>query len=183
MRADLEAMSDSWAAQGRPRLRARIGINTGPMLVGNLGSKYRFSYGVLGDAVNLGSRLEGLNKQYKTEILIGENTAAAVKDGFILREVDLVRAVGKEKSTRIFELIAAEGAELSQSIRRVLPVYEAGLAAYRQGLWKEGAEYFEEALLIRAGDEPSGVLLERCHMYAATPPDFEWDGVLVATSK
>jgi len=66
-------MSDSRAAQGRPRLRARIGINTGPMLVGNLGSKYRFSYGVLGDAVNLGSRLEGLNKQYKTEILIGES--------------------------------------------------------------------------------------------------------------
>ena len=183
MRDAREALSDSWIEQGRPRLKARTGINTGPMLVGNLGSKYRFSYGVLGDAVNLGSRLEGLNKQYKTEILIGESTAAAVEDRFIVREVDRVRAVGKEKSTRIFELIAAEGAELSQSFRRLLPVYEAGLAAYRDGRWKEAARHFEEALQIRAGDGPSGVLLDRCRMYAATPPDFEWDGVFVATSK
>ena len=79
------------------------------MLVGNLGSKYRFAYGVLGDHVNLGSRLEGLNKQYGTDILIGENTAQLVEKSFLLREVDLVRVVGREQPVRIYELLAKAG--------------------------------------------------------------------------
>ena len=78
----------------------RIGVHSGPMLVGNLGSRYRFAYGVLGDQVNLGSRLEGLNKVYGTDILIGENTARLVKDDFIMREVDSVRVVGRQQGVQ-----------------------------------------------------------------------------------
>jgi adenylate cyclase len=183
MRAELEALSNSWAAQGRPRLRARIGINTGPMLVGNLGSKYRFSYGVLGDAVNLGSRLEGLNKQYRTGILIGENTAKAVKDSFILREIDLVRAVGKKTSTRIYELVATIETNLPLSQRDLFSVYESGLAAYRDGRWGEAIELFGEGLRRHPGDGPAQVLLDRCRDYVASPPDPDWGGVFVATRK
>ena len=90
MRDQLRALRLEWEAVDRPALKARTGINSGPMLVGNLGSRYRFAYGVLGDQVNLGSRLEGLNKIYGTDILIGENTANLVKDDFILRELDSV---------------------------------------------------------------------------------------------
>jgi adenylate cyclase len=79
MREHRAALREVWAKIGRPPLIARTGINSGLLLVGNLGSKYRFAYGVLGDHVNLGSRLEGLNKEYGTDILIGENTAALVE--------------------------------------------------------------------------------------------------------
>jgi adenylate cyclase len=153
------------------------------MLVGNLGSKYRFSYGVLGDAVNLGSRLEGLNKEYRTGILIGENTAKAVKDSFILREIDLVRAVGKKTSTRIYELVATIETNLPLSQRDLFSVYESGLAAYRDGRWGEAIELFGEGLRRHPGDGPAQVLLDRCRDYVASPPDPDWDGVFVATRK
>src|SRR5438093_12054066 len=98
-------LAGEWQATGRPKLIARTGINSGLMLVGNLGSKYRFAYGALGDHVNLGSRLEGLNKVYGTEILIGENTARLVAASFVLREIDMVRVVGREQPVRIYELL------------------------------------------------------------------------------
>jgi adenylate cyclase len=110
MRERRLALSAEWAAMGRPPLRARTGINSGPMLVGNLGSRYRFAYGVLGDQVNLGSRLEGLNRVYGTDILVGEGTARLVQPSFVLRELDLVRAKGKEQAVRVYELLARAGA-------------------------------------------------------------------------
>jgi adenylate cyclase len=184
MRAARQALGDTWVDQGRPRLRARTGINTGPMLVGNLGSKYRFSYGVLGDDVNLGSRLEGLNKQYRTEIMIGENTAQAVKDSFVLRELDTVRAVGKETPTRVYELVAAAGTELSLPEQNLLSVYESGLAAYRDGRWQDAIKHFQEGLRYRRDDGPCQVLIQRCEaLLDSPPPDADWDGVYVATRK
>src|SRR5215510_12302423 len=99
---------------------ARTGINSGRMLVGNLGSKYRFAYGVLGDPVNLGSRLEGLNKAYGTEILLGETTAQLVEKAFVLREIDLVRVVGRDQPVRIYELLARSGTALPKEQEEAL---------------------------------------------------------------
>jgi len=183
MRAHRHALSEEWVAQGRPRLYARTGINSGRMLVGNLGSKYRFSYGVLGDNVNLGSRLEGLNKEYSTEILVGENTVKLLGDEFLLREVDLVRVVGKEKPTRLYELIAAAGTELPASQARALEAYAAGLEAYREQRWDDALRLFNRALEQQAGDGPSLVMIERAKAYMESPPDADWDGVFVATRK
>ena len=183
MREHRRAMSEEWIASGRPPIVARTGINSGPMLVGNHGSEYRFTYGVLGDDVNLASRLEGLNKQYGTEILIGENTAELVDGAFRLREVDLVRVVGKQRPTRIFELVALAGASLPEEQEAAFREYAAALAAYREQRWRDAIGLLQEVLRRAPSDGPSRVLLERCGEFAASPPPPEWDGVFEATKK
>jgi adenylate cyclase len=147
------------------------------MLVGNLGSRYRFAYGALGDQVNLGSRLEGLNKQYGTEILVGENTARLVGGSFLLREVDLVRVVGRQQCVRIYELVAASAAELPTEKQRALSAYAAALDAYCRQHWTEALSLFNESLALWPEDGPSRVMVERCRIYQASPPPEGWDCV------
>jgi adenylate cyclase len=184
MKVQREAMTREWADRGRPPLRARTGVNSGVMLVGNIGSRYRFSYGVLGDNVNLGSRLEGLNKEYATEILLGENTVALLGDEFRLREVDMVRVVGKQKTVRIYELLAAvDGVPTSESDRALLDDYAAALEAYRAQRWIPAAQLFEAVIARRGADGPSATMLERCRAFLVTPPASDWDGVYEATRK
>ena len=177
MREQRLVLASEWADAGRPRLRARTGINSGPMLVGNLGSKYRFAYGVLGDQVNLGSRLEGLNKVYGTEILVGENTARMVEGAFLLREVDKVRVIGRTQAVRIYELLAKLGTPLSLEQDKALRSYAAGLEAYRQKVWREALALFGQAVALWPGDSPARTMAERCVIYQQTPPGEEWDGV------
>ncbi len=183
MREHRAALCEEWAKIGRPPMIARTGVNSGLMLVGNLGSKYRFAYGVLGDHVNLGSRLEGLNKAYKTEILIGENTAELVEKSFLLREVDMVQVVGREQSVRIYELLAAAGTSLPDDQEKAFSSYSAGLEAYRQQFWDDALNLFRESLVLWQGDGPSRVMIERCRDYQQSPPPEDWDGVYEATSK
>ena len=177
MREQRLALASEWANAGRPRLRARTGINSGPMLVGNLGSKYRFAYGVLGDQVNLGSRLEGLNKVYGTEILVGENTARMVEGAFLLREVDKVRVIGRTQAVRIYELLAKLGTPLSLEQDKALRSYAAALEAYRQKVWREALALFGQAVALWPGDSPARTMAERCVIYQQTPPPEGWDGV------
>jgi adenylate cyclase len=183
MQEHRHALSEEWVQVGRPRMIARTGVNSGPMLVGNLGSKYRFSYGVLGDDVNLGSRLEGMNKQYGSEILIGENTAELVGGSFLLREIDQVRVVGKKKPTRIYELLGASGKSLPGKKQKALGTYAAGLEAYRQQCWDEALALFKESLALWPGDGPSQTMAERCQIHRESPPPEDWDGVYEATKK
>lgn len=183
MQAHRIAMTREWASMGRPPLFARTGVNSGRMLVGNLGSKYRFSYGVLGDNVNLGSRLEGLNKEYGTEILIGEGTAALIGDAFLLREVDQVRVVGKQKPVRIYELVGHSDAKLHSAELAALVEYRDALEAYRSQRWQAALGLFSSVLEKRKNDGPSRVMIERCRSYLETPPAEDWDGVFTATRK
>jgi adenylate cyclase len=182
MRQELADLRENWVRIGRPQLRARIGINSGPMLVGNLGSRYRFAYGALGDNVNLGSRLEGLNREYGTEIIIGENTARLVGDAFRLRELDMVRVKGRQQAVRVYELMAKAGDALPEEVEKALEPFAAGLDAYRRQAWEEAMAFFSRVLEFRPADSAAGTLLERCRIYRQTPPP-EWDGVFEMQTK
>jgi adenylate cyclase len=183
MRDRLHTLRLDWAEIGRPALRARTGINTGPMLVGNIGSKYRFAYGALGDHVNLGSRLEGLNKVYGTEILLSETTAELAQGSFRFREMDLVRVKGRKQPVRIYELVDNSEAQLPKEKEQSLSEFAAGLEAYRQQFWEEAKGLFNQSLALWPEDGAARIMAERCEIYKETPPPEEWDGVFEMKTK
>ncbi len=183
MRDHRQAMGIEWAKMGRPVLRARTGINSGPMLVGNLGSKYRFAYGVLGDQVNLGSRLEGLNKMYSSEILIGENTARLVQNEFLLRKIDVVRVKGRAQCVDVFELVSENGHAIPKGQEEALRDYAAGYEAYCHQHWDEAMKLFERALEFWPDDGPSKTMSARSRMYKEAPPPDGWDCVYEPKTK
>ncbi len=183
MRSELQTIRTEWAKTGRPQLRARTGINSGPMLVGNLGSRYRFAYGALGDHVNLGSRLEGLNKFYGTDILLGENTARLVEKSFRLREIDSVRVVGRQECVVVYELVAKIEEPLPREQEEVLSAYAAGYQAYCDQHWDEALALFDRALESSPDDGPSTTLAERCRQFKTKPPPDDWDCVFDPESK
>jgi adenylate cyclase len=176
MRTRRESLSDEWEKIGRPRIKARTGINSGNMLVGNIGSKYRFHYGAMGDAVNLASRLEGLNKIYGTQIIISGNTAELVQGAFRLRELDLVRVKGRTQALHIYELIDVADSTLPEEYLHLLESYEKGLLAYRQRRWDDALALFAKCLQTYPDDRPSLLMQSRCLTYRDKPPKPEWDG-------
>lgn len=183
MRERRRALQIEWAKIGRPQLRARTGVNSGLMLVGNLGSRYRFAYGVLGDQVNLGSRLEGLNKMYKTEIIIGENTANDLDGAFLLRELDRVRVKGKKKPVRIYELLEHASTGLPREKEEAYASYAGAMQAYWQRRWSDATDLFGRCSSLLPADGPAAVMAERCRVYEKTPPPEEWDGVFEHLNK
>mgnify|MGYP000600022405 CR=1 FL=1 len=178
----LKELRRIWAEQGRPQLRARIGVNTGPMLVGNLGSTHRFSYGVIGDHVNLGSRLEGLSSLYGTEILIGENTKNVIDDEFHIREIDFVRVKGRNQPVRIFELLDNAENPLPQKIQKISESYGDGLSLYREKDWIGALNIFKH-IQENHDDRPTHVMAQRCRIYIENPPSSDWDGVFEHKTK
>ena len=176
MRARRESLSDEWEKIGRPRIKARTGINSGNMLVGNIGSKYRFHYGAMGDAVNLASRLEGLNKIYGTQIIISGDTADLVAGLFRLRELDMVRVKGRGRALLIFELIGLADMALSEANSQLLKMYGEGLVCYRKQGWDDALELFGQCLLLCPDDRPSVLMQRRCHHNRVNPPGPDWDG-------
>jgi len=178
----LEVLREEFRAQGLPELHARIGINTGVMLVGNMGSERHFSYTVMGDAVNLASRLEGAGKQYGVSILIGSRTREEAREYIEVREIDLLRVKGKEEPERVFELLARRG-ELSPERARLRESYEEGLTLYQGREFGAASGAFQRALELDPEDGPSRVYLERSLLYTEQPPPPDWDGVFVMTSK
>ena len=183
MREARRALNEDWISKGRAPLTARTGINSGVMLVGNVGSVYRISYGALGDEVNLGSRLEGLNKIYRSEILVGENTVTLLGDAFRLRVIDLVRVVGRQRPTRIYELLGRSGESLPEARERSLSCYAEGLRAYRERCFDDARAPLEACLAAWPGDGPARTLLERCAELCLAPPPTDWEGVYEATVK
>ena len=181
MMDELKRLQKKWADEKRPILDIGIGINTGDMVVGNMGSEMRFDYTVMGDNVNLGSRLEGINKEYDTNIVISEYTYARVKDEFFCRELDSVRVKGKIHPVKIYELMGLQSN--ADRWREFVPHFEEGLARYKEGRWDDAIACFSRVLQIRSDDGPSKLYLERCCTLKVHPPEGAWDGVYTMTKK
>ena len=177
----LKDLQKEFAAEGLPVIDIGIGINTSEMNVGNMGSDTVRSYTVMGDGVNLGSRLEGINKEYGTRIIISEFTQGDVKDSFSTREIDWVRVKGKNKPIRIFELIS-EGAPPADW-KETLEQFQAGFKEYHQKNFSVAIKHFEKCVQLRPDDEPAKLYVERCETYLQEPPPPEWDGVYVMKTK
>jgi adenylate cyclase len=181
MQQTLIKLQRRWDAQGRPGIDIGVGINTGVMVVGNMGSKKRFNFTIMGDNVNLASRLEGTNKTFGTRLIISESTYEAVRNEMLGRELDLIRVKGKLKPVKIFELVGtvAESDQHRDRIER----FERGLEAYREGNWATALGIFEALVGDYPQDGPSHVFIKRCHDFLLLHPEGAWDGVYVMKTK
>jgi adenylate cyclase len=177
----LKELKALWRDQHLPEFDIGVGINSGPMIVGNMGSDIRFDYTVMGDSVNLASRLEGTNKEYETRILISEDTYALAKDHVVARRLGAVRVKGKRKPVRIYELRGlgqAQGADLE-----AISAFEAAVDAFAERRWDEAERGFRRVLELWADDPPSRRYLEEIQQFRTQPPPEQWDGVYTATTK
>ena len=178
----LETLCDAWQARGLDPVEMRVGIQTGLAVVGNVGSNLKFNYTVLGDTVNLASRLESVNKIYGTRVLIGEETRRAADGAVEVREVDRLAVFGKHESVRVYELLGMTG-DVPAGRREGYAEYELGLAAYRSRRWEEAATHFLRTKAILGRDQVSDVLLARIERYRVDPPAGGWDGTYVLDQK
>lgn len=181
MMAALDRLNERWVIEGKPPFKIGVGISTGDVVVGNMGSKRRFNYSIIGDEVNFSARIEGLTKQYGVSCLIGQTTYEAIKELSHLptRELDDVMVKGKVEPRRIYELITTP---LTEEKRVALKHFAAGRAAYKAGDFKVAIAEFKAALVADPEDGPSQVFLERSEALLLNPPE-KWNGVFEFKTK
>ncbi|MBU2645178.1 adenylate/guanylate cyclase domain-containing protein [bacterium] len=182
MQQKLVEMRANWKQHDKHQLYVRIGLNTDQVVVGNMGSAYRMDYTMMGDGVNLAARLEGVNKQYGTYTLISEYTHNAAKDHIEVRELDMIRVVGKKAPVRIFEVLGKKG-EVSAERLKAARYFSKGLQLYRAQNWHDAIKYFGHTNKLFKGDGASQVFVERCKKFMENQPAKNWDGVYQMASK
>lgn len=178
----LRYLQRTWSSQKQDYFQIGIGINSGKMISGNLGSSQLFDYTVIGDDVNLGARLEGANKQYGTTIIISESTYKYVRKSAVVRELDSVRVKGKNRPVKIYELRGmSEIPAIEYDL--IIGAYTEGLNYYKQQKWYQALTQFKRVLHYFPTDGPTRVYIQRCLDFMENPPAQTWDGVYEFTTK
>jgi len=186
MQAALADLNRQWEKRGIRTFEMGIGINYGEVIVGNIGAvgaTEKMELTVIGDPVNLASRIEGLTKQYGVDLLLGESAADLVTEAFHLQLVDIVRVKGKTKPISIHTVLGAGAEPLAQEINEYLVCYHEGVKRYQMGKFSSAVQSFTNCLTIRPGDTLAGMYVARCRELEASPPGPEWDGVFVMKEK
>jgi adenylate cyclase len=177
----VERLGVAWSARGLPPISMRVGLATGPSLVGNVGSQSKFNYTVMGDTVNLASRLEGAAKVYHTLSLVAGSTVEAAGTGVRFRELDWLRVKGRSETVAVYEVLRNGAARPGRD--EAHRHYAIGLAAYRARRFDAAAGAFEAACAADAEDGPARELRDRCREYRLSPPPAAWHGEHVLTDK
>jgi adenylate cyclase len=181
MQTELDKLRKQMVDRRWPDIRIGVGVNTGNMRVGDMGSKLRKAYTVMGDAVNLGSRLEGLTRVYGVGIIVGPNTRQAVKD-IVFRELDRVRVKGKDEPVNIFEPIGIEG-QVDKTVMGEIKLWHKALAAYRAQRWDEAEMDLLNLQRMAPGSRLYELFFERIKQRRDDPPGPDWDGATAFTTK
>ena len=161
---------DRWDAQERIFAHVRMGLTAGPMVVGNMGSRARTDYTMMGDTMNLAARFESGQKLYGTGIMVNEAIHKAVADIVEWRQLDVIQVVGKEEPVKAFEVLERKG-ELDSQKYQVLELYNRGLEAYQKFEFVEAQRIFQQALEVDPADGPSALYADRCEDFASNPPE------------
>jgi adenylate cyclase len=177
----LDKLNAKWKAEGRKQIAIGVGLNTGPVNVGNMGSAKRLAWTVMGDNVNLASRLEGITKEYRGRIVISEGTYREVADKFVCRDLDKIRVKGKNLPVTIYELL--DFAENKQKYEPLLTRYNHAMEAYRAQNWREAASRLGELLTHFPDDGPTQIFMDRVLEFMQNAPEADWDGVYVMKTK
>lgn len=177
MQVKIAEMVERWRQEGQPLIHARMGINTGDMVVGNVGGVQRFDYTVMGDNVNLASRLEGANKEYGSSIMIADSTYEQVKDRFHTRELDFLTVKGKSVPIKVYEVFDFVENVLPEKKVKCIEAYNKGLHEYKSMNFEKAISFFEEALTHDPDDYTSSMYIKRCKSLIQDPPPADWDGV------
>ena len=182
MQNRLQELREKWKAEGRPELKMRIGLCTGPAVVGNMGSRNRMDYTMMGDTVNTAARLEGVNKIYGIYTLVCEHTFQKASNRVVGREIDAINVVGKNEPVVVYQLLGLPE-DLNEDLLKTIQHYADGLRHYRQLNWDGAVEAFEAALRITPDDGPSAAMVARCREYQESPPPSDWNGSYTMKTK
>ncbi len=184
MREAMSTLNQRWRSEGRPEFHMGIGINHGHVIVGNIGAPQRMEFTVIGDAVNLASRLEGVNKQFGTDILIGQSVHELTHERFLFRSLAKIQVVGKSIPVEIYEPMCEIGSEQhSPYSQEWLQLYQEAQQRFQERRYDVAARLFEACLHEYPENKICVILLNLCHQFAANPPPEDWDGALELSSK
>ncbi|CAM2939076.1 guanylate cyclase [Legionella steigerwaltii] len=174
----LDELNKIWQQKGKEAFFTRIGIHMGDAIVGNLGSSERLNYTAIGDTINTASRLENINKNYGTKIIVSDTVYEIIKDQFILRMIDCVVVKGRTQSCCIYELLTDDIQNLEFDLHAYNSAFEQGFLVYKQQLWDEAIEHFKRCLEIYPADLIAPIFIERCQHFKSNPPKPGWKGIM-----